>query len=60
MTYHSEIIRPHVDKSGEDFGCHGPQWQVLAADGDDDMEWLDIEKIQDPLSDKCGVPIFGI
>ena len=24
----------------------------MAADGDDDMEWLDVEKIQDPLSDE--------
>ena len=52
MTYQSELIRPHTDKSGEDFGCDGPRGQVMAADGDDDMEWLDVEKIQDPLSDE--------
>ena len=24
----------------------------MAAEDDDDMEWLDVEKIQDPLSDE--------
>ena len=52
MSYKSELIRPHTDKSGDDFGCDGPRGQVMAADGEDDMEWLDVEKIQYPLSDE--------
>ena len=52
MTYQSELIRPHTDKSGEDFGCDGPRGQVMAADDDDDMEWLDVEMIQHPPSDE--------
>ena len=52
MTYQSDLIRPPTDKSGEDFGCEGPRGQVMAADDDDDMEGLDIEKIQYPLSDE--------
>ena len=52
MTSQSELIRPAIDKSGEDVGCEGPRGQVMAADDDDDVEWLDIEKIQYPLSDE--------
>ena len=58
MTYQSELIRPPTDESGEDFGGDGPRGQVMAAEDDDDMEWLDIEKIQDPRG--CGVPVPGI
>ena len=51
MTYQSERVKPHTDKSGEDFGRDGPRGQVMAADDYDDMEWLGVEKIQYPNSD---------
>ena len=51
MTSKSVLIRPPTDESGEDVGCDEPQGQVMAAEDDDDMEWLDVEKIQYPHSD---------
>ena len=50
MTHQSELIRPPTDESGEDFGYDGLRGQVMAAEDDDDIEWADTEKIQDPLS----------
>ena len=51
MTFQSEFVRHPTDESGEDLGCDGPRGQVMAAEDDDDMKWLDVEKIQGPLSD---------
>ena len=52
MTSKSVLIRPPTVESGEDVGCDEPQGQVMAAEDDDDMEWLDVEKIQYPHSDE--------
>ena len=52
MTSKSELIRPATDKSCEDVGCDDLRGQVMAAEDDDDMEWLDVEKIQYPHSDE--------
>ena len=52
MTSKSVLIRPPIDESGEDVGCDEPQGQVMAAEDDDDVEWLDVEKIQHPHSDE--------
>ena len=45
MTYQSNLISPNTDESGEDSGRDGRRGQVMAADGDDDMEWLDYEDL---------------
>ena len=50
MTSKSKLIRPATDKSGEDVGCEGFRRQVMAADDDDDLQWLD--DAQYPISDE--------
>ena len=53
MTSKSKLIRSATDKSGEDVGCEGPRGQVMAADDEDDLQWLD--DTQYPISDEeCG------
>ena len=53
MTYQSKLISPNTDESGEDSGRDGLRGQVMAADDDDDLEWLDFEEqMQDPRSDE--------
>ena len=46
MTSQSELLSPITHESGEGSGRVEPRRQVMAEDGDDDMEWLDVEKIQ--------------
>ena len=41
MTHRSEFTSSNTDESDEVSGRDGPREQVAAADGDDDMEWLD-------------------
>ena len=45
MTFQSELLSPIRQESGERAGRDEPQGQVMAADDDDDMKWL-----EDPLS----------
>ena len=52
MTFQSELLSPITHESAEGCGLVDPGGQVLAADDDDDMEWLDVEKIQYPESDE--------
>ena len=52
MAYKSDLRSPNTNGSGEVSGCDGPRGQVVAAYDDDDMEWLDVEKIQYPESDE--------
>ena len=52
MTFQSELLSPITHESGEGSGRVEPAGQVMAADDDDDMEWIDFEKIQYPESDE--------
>ena len=52
MSFQSELLSPITHVSGEGSGRVEPEGQVMAADGDDDMEWLDVEKIQYRESDE--------
>ena len=52
MTSQSELLSPITQESGEGSGRGETRGQVMAADGDDDMEWADYkEQIQHPKSD---------
>ena len=44
MTYQSELLSPITQESGEGSGPGEPPGQVMAADDEDDMEWLDCEE----------------
>ena len=52
MTFQFELLSPITHESGEGSRRVEPAGQVMAADDDDDMEWLDVEKIQYPESDE--------
>ena len=53
MTSRSELLSPVTKESGEGSGRGEPRGQVMAADDEDDMEWLDYEEqMQDPKSDE--------
>ena len=44
MTYQSEIIIPNIEESGGVSRRDRLRRQVMAADEEDDMEWLDYEE----------------
>ena len=50
MTYQSELVSPITDASGVSTGTDELRGQVMAADDDDDMTWL--EDVQDPRSEE--------
>ena len=53
MTYQSDLLSPITQLSVEGSGRGELQGQVMAADDEDDMEWLDYEEqMQDPKSDE--------
>ena len=66
MTFQSDLLGPITHESSEGSGRVDLGGQVMAADDDDDMEWLDVEKIQFPESDEdqagyeCPEPEMGL
>ena len=50
MTSQSELVSPITDASGVSTGTDELRGQVMAADDDDDMTWL--EDVQDPRSEE--------
>ena len=53
MTYQLELLSPITQEFGDGSGRGEARRQVMAADNEDDMKWLDFEEqMQDPKSDE--------
>ena len=52
MTLQTELLSPKAHETGEGSARVEPGGQVMAADDDDGIEWLDVKKIQYPESDE--------
>ena len=56
LTYQSELVSPITDESGVSAGSDEPRGQGMAADDDQDMEWLEYEEqVQIPRSEEESV-----